>query len=215
MGGERLEKTIIGVGWVFAPRRLLSTSWLTNSAEEPSSRGSCRRLLPLVIVSFLFSPDRGGTASPDAFIFEDQMGPRIPGKDRASQIDFIHGRPPSAEVLVTNGRFVSAASRGSRSVKGKMSGKRRPGKRERENGEDRESSDRWKERQRRKRRRKGESGEKEGGREKSVAISRCTGNARGNEARPARTSGTPRVRLFLFLFHCARLPRFLEEPGKG
>ena len=80
VGGERLEKTIIGVGWVFAPRRLLSTSWLTNSAEEPSSRGSCRHLLPLVIVSFLFSPDRGGHCEPRCFHFRGSNGTENPGE---------------------------------------------------------------------------------------------------------------------------------------
>lgn len=100
----------------------------------------------------------------------------------------------------------------SRSVKGKTSGKRRKADRRREGerigrGKGREilrrSGRRWRVRERGRR----------------AAISRSTGNARGNEARPARTSGTwtflrPRERLFLFFsFHCAQLPRFLEAKG--
>lgn len=112
-----------------------------------------------------------------------------------------------AESSVANARFASR-----RSVKGKTSGKRRRRKnggrrgKNRGGGKGREIP-RWLRRWRVR-----ETG-------KRVAISRCTGNARGNEARPARTSGTwtflrPRERLFLFFsFHCAQLPRFLEGTG--
>lgn len=85
----------------------------------------------------------------------------------------------------------------SRSVKGKTSGKRRRRKTANRGGGEgrigkgreilRRSGRRWRVRERGRR----------------AAISRSTGNARGNEARPARTSGTwtflrPRERLFLF-----------------
>lgn len=108
----------------------------------------------------------------------------------------------------------------SRSVKGKTSGKRRRRKTANRGGGEgrigkgreilRRSERRWRVRERGRR----------------AAISRSTGNARGNEARPARTSGTwtflrPRERLFLFFlfsffsrFIVRNFLAFSRQPGK-
>lgn len=108
----------------------------------------------------------------------------------------------------------------SRSVKGKTSGKRRRRKTANRGGGEgrigkgreilRRSGRRWRVRERGRR----------------AAISRSTGNARGNEARPARTSGTwtflrPRERLFLFFlfsffsrFIVRNFLAFSRQPGK-
>lgn len=115
-------------------RRLFCT--LDQSAKEPPSHGSCNpeRAYSLVTVPFVFSPNQ--CCEPGFHFRWSRIRRNREFRGRIARVKSISSLVDlRLRGLVTNARFVSAASR-SRSVKGKMSGKRRlRNRRRKERGE--------------------------------------------------------------------------------